>query len=195
MHLEIMRDGERLTDARERESVKNVLKIGSVGGIVALDGVTVAARPGEVVLVGGGDATLGIDKTAFYPGAGRLDQLAKQVKEALGGSEVTRVTVDSSLFTGPVHEPGWDDDIPTGGFGAAITALMTDGARLDPEDTANGPARSPTPDLAAGRSFAKLLGLPAGAVNAVATPVSGDTTPTLYVLTGLLLIRARGRSF
>jgi D-alanyl-D-alanine carboxypeptidase/D-alanyl-D-alanine-endopeptidase (penicillin-binding protein 4) len=143
--------------------------------------VVAGARPGEVVLVGGGDPTLGIDKSAFYPGAGRLDQLARQVKEALGGTVATRVTVDSSLFSGPVHEPGWDDDIPTGGFGAAITALMTDGARLDPRDTANGPARSPTPDLAAGRSFAKLLGLPAGAVNAVATgtaPVAAPGEPS-----------------
>ena len=58
------------------------------------------------------------DKNGFYPGAARLDDLAAQVKQALGGTAPTRVTVDSSLFTGPVYEPGWDDDIPTGGFGA-----------------------------------------------------------------------------
>ncbi|WP_425412863.1 D-alanyl-D-alanine carboxypeptidase/D-alanyl-D-alanine endopeptidase [Micromonospora humi] len=125
------------------------------------------ANPGEVVLVGGGDPTLAVDrKNAFYPGAARLDDLAAQVRAALGGTAPTKVVVDSSLFSGPVFEPGWDADIPTGGFGAAITALMTDGARKDPararrtaEETNHAADRVPQPDLTAGRQFAKLLGL------------------------------------
>ncbi|MGN9917946.1 D-alanyl-D-alanine carboxypeptidase/D-alanyl-D-alanine endopeptidase [Micromonospora palomenae] len=124
------------------------------------------ANPGEVVLVGGGDPTLAVDGKGFYPGAARLDTLAKQVKQALGGTAPTKVVVDSSLFPGPVHGPGWDDDIPTGGYGASITALMTDGARSDPEaarktfdDTHGAAERAPEPDLTAGRSFARLLGL------------------------------------
>ncbi|MFI7431110.1 D-alanyl-D-alanine carboxypeptidase/D-alanyl-D-alanine-endopeptidase [Micromonospora sp. NPDC049836] len=128
------------------------------------------ANPGEVVLVGGGDPTLAVDKNGFYPGAARLDDLAAQVRKALGGTAPTRVIVDSSRFTGPVYEPGWDADIPTGGFGAAITALMTDGARRDAaearrtaEDTNHAAERVPQPDLTAGRQFAKLLGLPADA--------------------------------
>ncbi|WP_428833176.1 D-alanyl-D-alanine carboxypeptidase/D-alanyl-D-alanine endopeptidase [Micromonospora coerulea] len=124
------------------------------------------ATPGEVVIVGGGDPTLAVDKNGFYPGAARLDDLAAQVRNALGGTAPTRVTVDSSLFSGPVYEPGWDDDIPTGGFGAPITALMTDGARRDAEaarknfDATHGAAeRFAQPDLTAGRQFARLLGL------------------------------------
>ncbi|MFG3687735.1 D-alanyl-D-alanine carboxypeptidase/D-alanyl-D-alanine-endopeptidase [Micromonospora sp. NPDC047740] len=124
------------------------------------------AAPGEVVLVGGGDPTLAVDKNGFYPNAARLDDLAAQVRKALGGTAPTKVTVDSSLFSGPVYEPGWDDDIPTGGFGAAISALTTDAARKDPEearknfdDTHGAAERVPQPDLTAGRQFAKLLGL------------------------------------
>ncbi|MEV0805641.1 D-alanyl-D-alanine carboxypeptidase/D-alanyl-D-alanine-endopeptidase [Micromonospora sp. NPDC050200] len=124
------------------------------------------ATPGEVVLVGGGDPTLAVDGDGFYPNAARLDTLAKQVKQALGGTAPTKVTVDSSLFPGPVHGPGWDDDIPTGGYGAAITALMTDAARRDPaaarktfDDTHGAAERFPQPDLSAGRAFARLLGL------------------------------------
>ncbi|TDC82314.1 D-alanyl-D-alanine carboxypeptidase/D-alanyl-D-alanine-endopeptidase, partial [Micromonospora sp. KC606] len=128
------------------------------------------ATPGEVVLVGGGDPTLAVDGDGFYPGAARLDTLAKQVKQALGGTAPARVTVDSTLFPGPVHGPGWDADIPTGGYGASITALMTDGARRDPatarrtfDDTNGAAARFAQPDLAAGRAFARLLGLGDGA--------------------------------
>lgn len=128
-------------------------------------------NPGEVVLVGGGDPTLAVDrKNAFYPGAARLDDLAAQVRTALGGTAPTKVIVDATLFSGPVFEPGWDADIPTGGFGAAITALMTDGARKDPaqarrtaEETNHAAERVAQPDLTAGRQFAKLLGLSGGA--------------------------------
>ncbi|WDZ87932.1 D-alanyl-D-alanine carboxypeptidase/D-alanyl-D-alanine endopeptidase [Micromonospora cathayae] len=129
------------------------------------------AAPGEVVIVGGGDPTLAIDANGFYPGAARLDDLAEQVKQALGGAAPTRVTVDSTLFPGPVFEPGWDADIPTGGYGGAVTALMTDGARRDPDAGRKGAERYAEPDLAAGRAFARLLGLPAG------TKVTKGTAP------------------
>jgi D-alanyl-D-alanine carboxypeptidase/D-alanyl-D-alanine-endopeptidase (penicillin-binding protein 4) len=122
-------------------------------------------RPGEVVLIGGGDPTLAVNATATYPGAARLDQLAAQVRAALGGATPTRVIVDSSLFTGPVYGPGWDDDIPTGGFAGPITALMTDGARINPK-AAPAAERYDNPDLAAGQAFARALGLPAVAVKA-----------------------------
>ncbi|WP_176308765.1 D-alanyl-D-alanine carboxypeptidase/D-alanyl-D-alanine endopeptidase [Micromonospora sp. NBS 11-29] len=140
------------------------------------------ANPGEVVLVGGGDPTLAVGKDGFYPGAARLDDLAAQVRGALGGTAPTRVIVDSSLFSGPAFEPGWDADIPTGGFGAAITALMTDGARKNPaqarrtaEETNHAAERVPQPDLTAGRQFAKLLGLTGSAAQVTrgAAPAAG----------------------
>src|SRR5690554_6215726 len=115
------------------------------------------SRAGEVVLVGGGDPTLAVDEDAAYPQAARLEDLAAQVRRALGGAAVTRVTVDSNLFTGDVYGP-WDADVPTGGYAGPVTALMTDGGRVDPD--AGTPAeRFPEPDLAAGRAFARLLGV------------------------------------
>jgi D-alanyl-D-alanine carboxypeptidase/D-alanyl-D-alanine-endopeptidase (penicillin-binding protein 4) len=77
-----------------------------------------------------------------------------------GGGPPRRVVVDAGLFTGPTTGPGWDSDIVTAGFGAPITALTLDGGRRSPRTD----ARSTAPDLAAGRAFARALGLPVSAV-------------------------------
>jgi D-alanyl-D-alanine carboxypeptidase/D-alanyl-D-alanine-endopeptidase (penicillin-binding protein 4) len=122
------------------------------------------ANPGEVVLVGAGDPTLSAAKTGGYPGAARLADLADQVRRALGGTAATRVLVDSSLFSGPGYGPGWDPESPTEGFVAAITALMTDGGRIDPTRIRSPARRFGQPDMAAGQALATLLGLPGTAV-------------------------------
>ncbi|MFY1674717.1 D-alanyl-D-alanine carboxypeptidase/D-alanyl-D-alanine endopeptidase [Plantactinospora sp. WMMB334] len=139
--------------------------------------VVAGANPGEVVIIGAGDPTLAVNATGWYPGAGRLDRLAAQVKKALGGTAPTKVIIDGSLYSGPVLEPAWDSDIPTGGYGAVITALMTDGARQDPRDQGRGQARHAKPDEAAGRAFAKLLGLPVSAVVTGTAPAATGTAP------------------
>jgi D-alanyl-D-alanine carboxypeptidase/D-alanyl-D-alanine-endopeptidase (penicillin-binding protein 4) len=82
--------------------------------------------------------------------------------------------VDAGGFTGAVHGP-WDADIPGGGFVGPVTALMTDGGRVDPRQGA--PAmRWDQPDLAAGEAFAALLG--AGeVVRGTAPPPPAATGP------------------
>jgi len=129
--------------------------------------------PGEVVLVGGGDPTLAVNANGSYPGAARLDQLAGLVKQALGGTAPTKVIVDSSLFTGPVYGP-WDSDIAHNGYAGPAVALMTDGARVNPEKVKPPAVRHKQPDLAAGRAFAKALGLPASAVSRGTAPADGQ---------------------
>jgi len=129
--------------------------------------VVAGARPGEVVLVGAGDATLAIDAGGSYPGAARLDDLAGQVRKALGGVAPTRVVVDSTLFTGPIYGP-WDADIPRNGYAGPTMALMTDGARVNPKQVKPPAVRFDKPDIAAGQALARQLGLPQAAVAAVA---------------------------
>lgn len=122
--------------------------------------VVAGALPGEVVLVGGGDPTLSVGTRQAYPGAGRLDLLATAVRRTFGAA-VHRVVVDGSVYPGPATGPGWDTDLVTSGYVAPITAVMIDGGRVDPLR----PARSPLPDLAAGRALARLLGVPRAAVS------------------------------
>lgn len=140
--------------------------------------VVAGERPGEVVLIGGGDPTLAVDEHGFYPGAARLDDLAGQVLEALDGAPVQRVIVDSGLFDGPVHGP-WEADIVTGGFVGPITALMTDGGRIDPDPAQEQRAslRFREPDLAAGEALAALFGLEPAAVSRGSAPRPPAETP------------------
>jgi D-alanyl-D-alanine carboxypeptidase/D-alanyl-D-alanine-endopeptidase (penicillin-binding protein 4) len=121
-------------------------------------------NPGEVVLVGGGDPTLAVGEAGTYPGAGRLDDLAAQVRKALGATAPTKVIYDGSLFSGELTGPGWDPDSATGGYGSVITALMTDGARVDPRRAKGGATRYAQPDVAAAQAFARLLDLPPAAI-------------------------------
>ncbi|GAA3274920.1 hypothetical protein GCM10020218_021260 [Dactylosporangium vinaceum] len=129
--------------------------------------VVAGAQPGEVVLVAGGDPTLAVFPTSYYPGAARIDDLAKQVKEALGGQAPTRVTYDVSIYTGSGTGPGWDADATTGGSGAVMTPIMTEGGRQKQQKYSQ---RYPRPDLQAAQAFASALGVPANAVAAGNAP-------------------------
>lgn len=165
--------GQPLYDAAAStpEVPASVAKLATATAVLAVRGpgyriptkVVAGPAPGEVVLVGGGDPSLAVNARGAYPGAARLDQLAAQVKTALGATKPTKVLVDSSLFGGPGTGPGWDPDIVSGGYGAPVTALMVDGGRTVPTPDVTAP-RSTQPDLDAGQRFARLLGLPATAV-------------------------------
>ncbi|PRY28918.1 D-alanyl-D-alanine carboxypeptidase/D-alanyl-D-alanine endopeptidase [Pseudosporangium ferrugineum] len=136
------------------------------------------ARPGEVVLIGGGDPTLSVGADGQFPGAARLDRLAAQVKKALGGQQPTRVVIDTSLYAGPEVAPGWDGDVIGAGQVARIQALMTNAGRIEPvHHDVGGDPRFTDPALAAGRAFAKQLGLPAGAVSEGRAPVASPGSP------------------
>jgi D-alanyl-D-alanine carboxypeptidase/D-alanyl-D-alanine-endopeptidase (penicillin-binding protein 4) len=137
--------------------------------------------PGSVVIIGGGDPTLASGAHGSYPGAGRLDDLADQVKQALGETRPTKVIYDSSLFSGSDMGPNWElEDVDEGGESARITALMTDGGRTDPSDLADPSPRFARPDLAAAQDFARLLGVPSSAVVAGTAPAgpNGSTAGT-----------------
>lgn len=152
--------------------------------------VVSGTSPGEVILVGAGDPTLSVNGNGAYPGAARLDRLAEQVKKAAGGP-ITKVTVDSTLFEGPDVGDGWDSDIIGGYYGAPVTAIAIDGARISPDDD----ARAAEPDLAAGQAFARLLGVSTDTVTRAKAPADAKqlgaiSSLTIGDLTELMLKRS-----
>ena len=137
--------------------------------VVAAD----ASRPGVVVLVGGGDPTLSAmpkGQATWYPGAGRISDLADQVRSS--GTKVTGVLVDTSLYSGPEMAPGWDPADIDGGDIAPMESVMIDAGRIQP--TTVDSARSLTPALDAGRALANALGVDPAKVTTAPGPATGQ---------------------
>jgi D-alanyl-D-alanine carboxypeptidase/D-alanyl-D-alanine-endopeptidase (penicillin-binding protein 4) len=122
--------------------------------------VVSGARPGQVVLVGGGDATLAtVPPAGFVPAPASLPALARATAAALRAHGTTTVTLgyDTTLFTGPRTAATWPPGYVTSGVVAPVTALSVDEGRVGV--TAEGSApRVSDPALGAARAFARQLG-------------------------------------
>ena len=119
---------------------------------------------GEIVFVGGGDVTLSAraEGTAtVYPGAATVSELADQILAK--GIKVTKIVLDTSLWTGPDFAEGWKPEDVRGtaqnGKGAItyMSPLMVDGDRDDPSNEDS--RRTGTPAQTAGKALALALGV------------------------------------
>ena len=143
--------------------------------------VVVGAAPGQVVLVGAGDATLtraGSSRTWPTGQSARpasLNALATLTARALtkAGTRSVIVSVDDSLFTGPRTASGWPASFVHDGVVAPVTALSVDQGRAGPGVGAG--RRVADPSLAAGQLFAARL---TAAGITVTGPVARATAPT-----------------
>jgi serine-type D-Ala-D-Ala carboxypeptidase/endopeptidase (penicillin-binding protein 4) len=156
----------------------------------------VAGRgPGELVLVGAGDASLALAKPrrGAYPRPASLAVLADATAAALraratatptattstGSSTTTpapatpttvRVSVDDSLFSGPAVSPDWPSSYVGSGVVSPVSALSVDQGRV----SAGSVTRERDPAVAAGEHFARLLTKRGVAVDG---PVGRTTAP------------------
>lgn len=153
--------GRALLDLRgDREAVPaSTTKLATAAAVLAVlprdrrftTTVVAGERPGEVVLVGGGDPTLGGKARPTGHVGATLDQLARQLR----ARKVQRVLVDDSLFTGPAMGPGWKAGYVDEGSVAPVSALEVDGGRRSRKDSE---PRASDPAIEAGRQLAALLG-------------------------------------
>jgi serine-type D-Ala-D-Ala carboxypeptidase/endopeptidase (penicillin-binding protein 4) len=124
----------------------------------------VGSRPGEVVLVGGGDVMLapGAGNPDAVQGHAGLADLADLTATALQARGTTTVAVrlDDTLFSGPAVNPHWSRGDVGGGFVAPVMSIeVTVGVTRPGKPPAPGlpAARLTDPALAAAKQFATLL--------------------------------------
>lgn len=159
--------------------------------------VVAGPEPDEVVLVGGGDATLRtLAPDTDAPRSASLEQLAGRTAAALRADGVRRIRLgyDDTLFTGPAVAPSWEPTYVSSGVVAPVTALMADQGLVDPYS--GSLARESDPAAAAAAAFADQLrarGIRVrGSVDAVAAqagsaPVAQVQSPPAAVLVERML--------
>ncbi len=121
------------------------------------------AKPGQIVLVGGGDPSLAtaaarsriVDPAHSFRGAPTVDGLADRTAKALraAGTTSVAVTVDDSLFSGQIN-PKWEAQYVPTGVVARVSALWVD------ENKLSWPSQLPRakdPAVAAGDAFVAAL--------------------------------------
>jgi D-alanyl-D-alanine carboxypeptidase/D-alanyl-D-alanine-endopeptidase (penicillin-binding protein 4) len=136
-----------------------------------------AADPGTIILVGGGDPTLSrtaAGKQSVYADAPKLSTLALNVNKKLASTPITKIIVDSTLFSGPTWEPSWEKSEMTEGYMSEVTALQVDGDRANP--AAETSRRTTTSVMNAGNYFKKALGANAAGATIVAAAMPSDAT-------------------
>ncbi|BDB58630.1 peptidase S13 (D-alanyl-D-alanine carboxypeptidase [Rhodococcus sp. RDE2] len=156
--------------------------------------VVEGSKPGEIVLIAGGDPTLSAmppGQESFYPGGPRIADLAEQIRRS--GATVETVLVDTSLYSGDPLAPGWFPQDVGDGYVAPIEPVMLDGGRLRPLEDES--PRSATPALDAGRALATALGAdPArvapGSASPGAAPMASVQSAPLTVRLGQMLRRS-----
>lgn len=136
-----------------------------------------AVDPGTVILVGGGDPTLSrtvAGKQSVYRDAPKLATLALNVNKKLAATPITKIIVDSTLFTGTSWEPSWERSEMSEGYMSEVTALQVDGDRANP--AAEKSTRSSGAVLNAGKYFKAALGANAANATVVAEAMPAGAT-------------------
>lgn len=152
------------------------------------------AKPGQIVLKGDGDITLERSEgSGFFTSPANIDDLASQVTEALGGTDITDITeivVDNSARAGSLFNKTWSrDDIGAGNV-APLSAVMLDAGRLDPTDSYS--PRSTTPASDVGDALASALGADGTTVSVTDSAVDvGDESALATVYSAPLGTRIR----
>jgi serine-type D-Ala-D-Ala carboxypeptidase/endopeptidase (penicillin-binding protein 4) len=149
------------------------------------------SQPDDIVLVGGGDPTLAVNKypAGDYPQPATLAGLAASTARALKAQGRRDITLgyDTSLYSGPGLAPGWSADYVSGGDVTPIVSLEVDQGRLtaagrpeDSDDPYNLNPRATDPAAMAAASFASKLD--ADGIHVTGAPVQQNAPAGAAVL-------------
>lgn len=128
---------------------------------------------GDIVVIAAGDPTITaqpVGSAGFYPGAARIDDLVEQIRRS--GAPVTRILVDTSIYSGPTMAQGWFAPDVAAGYITPIEPIMIDGGRSIPLEDES--PRSAEPALDAGRALARGLGVDPALVSVGSAPEGAD---------------------
>jgi serine-type D-Ala-D-Ala carboxypeptidase/endopeptidase (penicillin-binding protein 4) len=176
-------DGNRLsTPASTTKLVTSAAALAVLGANATFTTRVVhGATPDDIILVGGGDPTLAVNRfpAQDYPKPATLASLAAATARALKSEGRTTVSVgyDVSLYTGPALAPGWPGNYVTTGNVTPIVSLEVDQGRLttagtpeDSDDPYNLRPRTTDPAGMAAASFTTLLA--ADGIHVTGAPVA-----------------------
>ncbi|MGH3234574.1 MAG: D-alanyl-D-alanine carboxypeptidase/D-alanyl-D-alanine endopeptidase [Streptosporangiaceae bacterium] len=176
-------DGGRLsTPASTTKLVTSVAALAVLGANATFTTRVVhGATPDDIILVGGGDPTLAVNRfpAQDYPQPATLASLAAATARALKseGRRTVSVGYDASLYTGPALAPGWPEAYVTTGNVTPIVSLEVDQGRLttagapeDSDDPYNLRPRTADPAGMAAASFTALLA--ADGIHVTGSPVA-----------------------
>ncbi|MGV7750388.1 D-alanyl-D-alanine carboxypeptidase, partial [Mycobacterium kansasii] len=92
----------------------------------------------------------------LFTDAPKIADLAAQLRRA--GTPITKIVVDTSLFTGTDFARGWERADIAGGDITPLQSLIADSGRIRPAEDYS--PRVTDPAMTAGRALATALGLP-----------------------------------
>jgi serine-type D-Ala-D-Ala carboxypeptidase/endopeptidase (penicillin-binding protein 4) len=176
------RDGETLATPASTTKVATAVAALAALGPDARFTTRVVKSPDGIVLVGGGDPTLAVNRfpSADYPQPATLAALAGATARALkaAGRRSVVLGYDTSLYSGQTMAPGWSYSDVASGNVTPIVSLEVDQGRLtragtpeDRDDGSNFTPRTTDPAGMAASAFASLL--QRDGITVTGTPVTG----------------------
>jgi len=137
-----------MTPASTTKLLTAMASLDVLGADTRYQTTVVSAKPGAIVLVGGGDPLLTNNASTLSYEPASLADLASQTATALKASKITSVILsyDASLFTGPSWAPSWKDDWKS--YQPRVSALEDNGGMRDAWNSQPDPAKSTAQDFA-----------------------------------------------
>lgn len=165
-----------LIPASTMKVLTSLVAVDTVGPDTVFTTAVVAAKPGRLVLVGGGDPMLTDKQSKSAAKQASLQTLADQTVAALQAEGVTSVRLgyDTSLFAGPAWHPSWKAEWKV--FTARVGALSINGGQVNQWQAHSNPAK------VAAEAFAarlKAAGIKVTKIAAEQSPAGAQTVASV----------------